>query len=358
MKDKNISNVCLYYLGGNMYKLLRFYNQNRKKLWFIAAIIVFVLIIIQLLNSVAKQQNEEKIRQTEINKNQETTLNNVVSYDKQSEAIISDDNVSRNVRNINGKLLDEFFTYCVNHNPEAAYELLSTDIKNNMYQSEAIFESLYYQSKFEGNKQYSFQAWTTRGDSSNTYKVKIFDDILSTGKADSGYVEDYVTVIKEDDNYKLNIGGFIKKESLNVKKSDAYLTMNVTERVIFMEYEEYTVNIKNTTLVNADICNANDDKGIYLLDKSSNKYYFKNDDYIQNDLLINYKSDKTIKLKFNRKYRKENEDIKSIVFPKINLTNREYYDNTVQYKDSNGNIEYEKKYTSYPNSIIFSIDLV
>ena len=46
------------------------------------------------------------------------------------------------------------------------------------------------------------------------------------------------------------------------------------------------------------------------------------------------------------------------MFPKINLTNREYYDNTVQYKDSNGNIEYEKKYTSYPNSIIFSIDLV
>ena len=205
MKDKNINNVCLYYLGGNMYKLLRFYNQNRKKLWFIVAIIVFVLIIIQLLNSVAKQQNEEKIRQTEINKNQETTLNNVVSYDKQSEAIISNDNVSKNVKNTNGQLLDKFFTYCVNHKPEEAYELLSTDIKNNMYQSEAIFESLYYQSKFEGNKQYSFQAWTTRGDSSNTYKVKIFDDILSTGKADSGYVEDYVTVIKEDDNYKLNI---------------------------------------------------------------------------------------------------------------------------------------------------------
>ena len=28
-----------------------------------------------------------------------------------------------------------------------------------------------------------------------------------------------------------------------------------------------------------------------------NKYYFKNDDYIQNDLLINYKSDKS-KIKY------------------------------------------------------------
>ena len=44
-----------------MYKLLRFYNQNRKKLWFIVAIVVFVLIIIQLLNNVAKQQNQEEI---------------------------------------------------------------------------------------------------------------------------------------------------------------------------------------------------------------------------------------------------------------------------------------------------------
>ena len=64
-----------------------------------------------------------------------------------------------------------------------------------------------------------------------------------------------------------------------------------------------------------------------------------------------------MKLKFNRKYIKDNKEVKLIVFPKVNLTNREYYDNTVQYKDSNGNIEYEKKYSSYPNSINFSIDL-
>ena len=305
-----------------MYKLLRFYNQNRKKLWFIVAIIVFVLIIIQLLNSVAKQQNEEKIRQTEINKNQETTLNNVVSYDKQSEAIISNDNVSRNVRNINGKLLDEFFTYCVNHNTEAAYELLSTDIKNNMYQSEAIFESLYYQSKFEGNKQYSFQAWTTRGDSSNTYKVKIFDDILSTGKADSGYVEDYVTVIKEDDNYKLNINNYIGNVRINsavakVKQADS-ISMQVMNQYIYKDYQIFDIVVKNNTENQILLDTRENTKETYLLDNNDNKFEALLYENSEKDLLLKANEIKKIKIKFNI-VENENLKIKSINFDNIVL---------------------------------------
>ena len=231
-----------------MYKLLRFYNQNRKKLWFIVAIVVFVLIIIQLLNNVAKQQNQEEIKQMKSNENKETILNNVASYDKQSEAIISGGNVSKNVKNTNGELLDKFFTYCVNHNPEKAYELLSTDIKNNMYQSETLFENLYYNSKFEGNKQYSFQAWTT-SNSSNTYQVKIFDDMLSTGKVNSGYVEDYVTVIKEDDTYKLNISNYIGKnrimsEVTKVKQKDS-ISMQVINQYIYKDYQIFDVAVRN-----------------------------------------------------------------------------------------------------------------
>lgn len=327
MKDKNISNVCLYYLGGNMYKLLRFYNQNRKKLWFIVAIIVFVLIIIQLLNSVAKQQNEEKIRQTEINKNQETTLNNVVSYDKQSEAIISNDNVSRNVRNINGKLLDEFFTYCVNHNPEAAYELLSTDIKNNMYQSEAIFESLYYQSKFEGNKQYSFQAWTTRGDSSNTYKVKIFDDILSTGKADSGYVEDYVTVIKEDDNYKLNINNYIGNVRINsavakVKQADS-ISMQVMNQYIYKDYQIFDIIIRNDSNNSILLDTREKTKETYLVDSNGIKYEAILYENNINDLTINSNQVKKVQIKFNVVNR-DDLSVKSINFDNIVLNYEQY----------------------------------
>ena len=323
-----------------MYKLLRFYNQNRKKLWFIVAIIVFVLIIIQLLNNVAKQQNQEEIKQMKSNENKETTLNNVVSYDKQSEAIISGGSVSKNVKNRNGELLDKFFTYCVNHNPEKAYELLSTDIKNNMYQSEALFENLYYKSKFEGNKQYSFQAWTTRSNSSNTYQVKIFDDMLSTGKVDSGYVEDYVTVIKEDDTYKLNISNYIGKnrimsEVTKVKQNDS-ISMQVINQYIYKDYQIFDVAVRNDSNSAILLDTRENTKATYLVDSNGIKYEAILYENNINDLTIDSNQVKKIQIKFNVVNRDDLE-VKSINFDNIVL-NYEQYKLKNQEKDV-GNIE-------------------
>ena len=44
-----------------MYKLIRFYNQNRRKIWMTILIIVFIIGIIQLLNYLAKSNNKGKI---------------------------------------------------------------------------------------------------------------------------------------------------------------------------------------------------------------------------------------------------------------------------------------------------------
>lgn len=341
------------------FNVLGHFQDNRKKIIILITVGVLIVFFIKAINNyTAKQRfNSSSNNTTAISKSVGVSNDIKIKNTTSKDGITSSNNIEVDEKSIKtaDNVIEAFLLYCNNNQVDRAYNLLSDDCKKVLYPTQSDFYNNYYKSKMTGIKDYSYLKY---GNDSNTYKLVIKNNTLATGKTSDGEdIVDYITVVFKDDNYKLNIGGFIKKKSLNVKKSDAYLTMNVTERVIFMEYEEYTVNIKNTTLVNADICNANDDKGIYLLDKSSNKYYFKNDDYIQNDLLINYKSDKTIKLKFNRKYRKENEDIKSIVFPKINLTNREYYDNTVQYKDSNGNIEYEKKYTSYPNSINFSINL-
>lgn len=310
-----------------MYKLLRFYNQNRKKLWLFVVIIVFVLIIIQLLNNVAKQQNEDEMEQIKNSSNQEKTLNNTVSYDKQSEAIISNDKVLENVKNINGELLDKFFTYCINHNPEEAYELLSTDEKNNMYQSEALFESLYYKSKFDGNKQYSFQAWSTRSDSSNTYQVKIFENILSTGKIDSDYIEDYVTVVKENDEYKLNVNSYIGKGKINnvvtkVKQDDS-ISMQIINQYIYKDYQSFDIIIRNDSN-NAILLDTRENtKETYLVDSNGIKYeailYENNID----DLTIGSNQVKKIRIKFNISNRDDLE-VKSINFDNIVLNYEQY----------------------------------
>lgn len=310
-----------------MYKLLKFYNQNRKKIWFIVAIVAFLLVIIQLLNTVAKKQNEEELERMQNSENQETTLNNVVSYDKQSEAIISGDNVSRNVRNINGELLDKFLTYCVNHNPEEAYKLLSTDIKNNMYKTEEIFESLYYQSKFEGNKQYLFQAWTTRNDSSNTYQIKIFDDILSSGKANSDYIEDYVTVVKENDTYKLNINNYIGKVRVNsaiskVKQEESIL-MQVENQYIYKDYQIFDIIIRNDSNNTIILDTRENTKGTYAVDSNGIKYEAVLYENNINDLIIEPNQVKKIQIKFNIVNRDDLE-IKNINFDNIVLNYEQY----------------------------------
>ena len=237
-------------------------------------------------------------------------------------------------------MLDKFFTYCVNHNPEKAYELLSTDIKNNIYQSEALFENLYYKSKFEGNKQYSFQAWTTRSNSSNTYQVKIFDDMLSTGKVDSGYVEDYVTVIKEDDTYKLNISNYIGKnrimsEVTKVKQNDI-ISMQVINQYIYKDYQTFDVAVRNDSNSAILLDTRENTKATYLVDSNGIKYEAILYENNINDLIIGSNQVKKIQIKFNVVNRDDLE-VKSINFDNIVL-NYEQYKLKNQEKDV-GNIE-------------------
>ena len=71
-----------------MNKIIRFYNQNRKEFWKTVTVIIFIFAIIQLLNNIAKIQNQ---------KDQQANLNNVNenSYTEQSKSLISGGSVSK-----------------------------------------------------------------------------------------------------------------------------------------------------------------------------------------------------------------------------------------------------------------------
>ena len=305
-----------------MYKLFRLYNQNRKKIWTIIGTIIFIILIIQLLNNIAKQQNENDTKEKENIGSEETTFNNVVSYDKQSESIISDNKVTGKEKNIYGKLIDEFFTYCVNHQPEKAYQLLTNDTKSNIYESEALFESLYYSSKFEGNKEYSFQSWTT-GKNRNTYQVKIFDDILSTGGSNGEYIEDYVTIVEEDNEYRLNINSYIGKEVINANAQNENISVQVTNQYIYKDYEIFDIIVKNDTESEILLDTRENTKKTYLVDSNENKFEALLYENNEKDLLIKSKQTKKIQIKFNVVER-ENLKVKSINFENIVLNYEQY----------------------------------
>ena len=75
----------------------------------------------QYLNNFIREENQEK----KLDKKE--TTSNVVSYHNESKSIISGGEVSNQYKNSFGKLIDEFYTYCINHQPEQAYELLSSE---------------------------------------------------------------------------------------------------------------------------------------------------------------------------------------------------------------------------------------
>lgn len=198
---------------------------------------------------------------------------------------------------------------------------------------------MYYNSKFEGNKQYSFQAWTT-SNSSNTYQVKIFDDMLSTGKVDSGYVEDYVTVIKEDDTYKLNISNYIGKnrvmsEVTKVKQNDS-ISMQVINQYIYKDYQIFDVAVRNDSNSAILLDTRENTKATYLVDNNGIKYEAILYENNINDLTIDSNQVKKIQIKFNVVNRDDLE-VKSINFDNIVL-NYEQYKLKNQEKDV-GNIE-------------------
>lgn len=317
--------------------IIRFYNQNRRKIWSTVAIIIFGFIIIQLLNNMAKIQNEADSQKKKNNVNQETTFNDVVSYDKESESIISDNDVTGSKKNTNGSLIDNFFTYCVNHNPEEAYKLLSDNIKENMYQSEALFESLYYSSKFDGNKQYSFQSWTT-GNNRDTYQVKIFDDMLSTGKTNSRYIEDYVTVVKEGDTYKLNINSYIGQERMNASAGNENVSIKVINKYIYKDYQIFDVIVTNNTNNKILLDTRERTNQTYLTDINDVEFEAVLYNNNEQDLLVDANQTKKVQIKFNVVERDDLE-LKSINFENI-LLNYEQYKLNIEDKKI-GNIEVE-----------------
>ena len=303
-----------------MHKLLRYYSQNRIKVWTIILGVIFIIMIIQVLNNVAK----EELRYT----NEKETASNVVSYHNESKSIISEGSVSKYYREEFGNIIDKFYTYCVNHQPEKAYELVAPDTKRILYPTESQFENLYYKEKFEGNKEYSFQSWSQSADDIYIYQVKIFENMLATGKAGE-YIEDYITIVPVGDSYKLNINSYIGRKSINKQQDNDILTAEVAVADVYLNYEIYTIRIKNNTDQKFLLDTRKKTNTTYITDNNGNKFEAFLYEVAKDDLIFEPRELKTIQVKFNRVYNSENK-VQSINF--TDIVNYEEYEKTDEVK--------------------------
>lgn len=175
------------------------YNRNRREIWTAIIIIGF---IIGLRFALTSYTRNKKIGSSD-NTTTYFTDNSQNDYPFLNDKIYENKNVSKNSQEISNTI-KTFIEYCNNRKIEEAYDMLSEDTKYNLYKSKTEFVKNYYITFFKTKKIYNMQAWITSG-GYYTYKVEFEEDLLSTGGADSNKIEEYYTVVKENEKYKINI---------------------------------------------------------------------------------------------------------------------------------------------------------
>ena len=229
-------------------------------------------------------------------------------------------------------IINEFIESCNERNIEKAYNLLSDECKEEMYPTENEFYDNYYMTIFNNNKlEYSVENWIE-----DTYEVKFIEDMLATGTINGENKQDYITIVEEDNSFKININNYIGREILNKNIETNDIILNLIQKDIYMDYEVYKITIKNNT--GKSILLAPEDKTntIYLQNTNGGKFYAASSELLKEELLLENSYSHTIDVKFNKTYSYSN-NIKSLSFSNVILD----YD---KYSNLSDNEEYEDIY--------------
>lgn len=246
-----------------MGKIIRYWNQNRKQIIIVIAIIAFIIIMLQVVNNLLK---------TTTNSNKNNNVSNVVDLQKPTQSVITGQNVTEETSKENTDIIKKFIDYCNSNEIEKAYALLSNDCKEE-FSNLNTFMTNYYERNFKTKKTYSLELMFSE-QGSYTYKVTYYEDnILATGgKGTNNNFEDYITIVNQNGERKLNINNFIKKQEINKTQATDAVQITVKSKKVYRSYEQYRISIKNNTENTISISEGENSEDIYLLDKNDAKY--------------------------------------------------------------------------------------
>ena len=293
--------------------IVRWYNQNRRIIWIVILTIVGVIALIQTLNTYYKNNPED------VNS---STNNSTTTYNANNYSIITQEKTDVNATEKSIDLIGYFFKYCNSGQIEYAYNLLSTECKQELYPTIEEFKTEYYNRIFTEQKSYNSMLWiTTSG--RHTYRIEITEDLLATGgQKDNMPIEDYYTIVYENGTYKLNINRFVWKEDINTAKTQSNISVNIISKSIYMDYELYEIKVQNNTGSKLIFNTKENTDSIYIQDANELKYIAFLNEIPHSELEISSGSIKTFQIKFNRGY-KPNINIQKIVFENINNKGKE-----------------------------------
>lgn len=309
-----------------MNKLIRLYNQNRRKIWRFILIIVVFFIVLQVLNYYAGENNEKKFSNSNtsvIPKNENNNINTTSKVTSSTYAV-SGNNIEKDKLKDVQNILDKFYGYCNSKDLHNAYNMLTDECKELLYPDINYFSLNYYNNIFEGkSKIYTFKNWT-----GNTYIVTVEENSLSTGIVSNDLEKkiDYVTVVGE----KLNISTYIGRTQINKEATERDINIIVNYKDSFMDYESYNITVKNNSkkIINL-VSNLESVNSVYLVDKNNIKYGFYNYELNQDNMVFKSGFSKNIKLKFYSGY-VSTKKIEKLVFDEILINTNSKEDDDIE----------------------------
>lgn len=304
-----------------MNSIIRMWNQNRKKIIIIVLIVAFCFLVLQILNNIAK----ENIRK----QNMENKINNENISDKKlpTTSIITGEKVNKQTTENNVKIIEEFSNMCNEGKIQEAYNLLTPNCKQALFETVEDFKNNYYDIIFKETRTTKIENYKNSV-TTNTYAVTFYEDIISTGNVgQANNYKDYITV--EKDTNKLNINSLITSKNIEKENTKSGIEVKALRQEIYIDYEIYKFEFQNNTQNTVLLDTLKNSKSIYILDRNGIKYGSFATEVASSLFELPMYTTKSFSIKFNKRYNPVDET-KKIVFSDIIL-------NYEQYKEQNTN---------------------
>ncbi len=296
-----------------MNKIIRMWNQNRKKIIIIALGVVFIFAIIQVLNQVAKEENQKKAN---------NNVSPVQNYQKlpttssRTGEVVSEEKTKTNVN-----IIENFVQACNNEDTKKAYDLLTDECKNTLFPTEQEFIDNYYNLIFKTKKTIDIENYKNSS-KTNTYIVTFYEDSISTGNVSSSQnYGDYITVDK--DSQKLSINSLIKVKEINKSTEKNGIKITVLRQELYKDYEIYEIKAENYTDKTVLLDTMSSSRKIYIMDNSKIKNTIAINEIADSLLQITSYGAKTMSMKFYKSY-DSNSITKKVIFTDIVEDNAKY----------------------------------
>ena len=299
---------------------MHWYNLHRRTIWIIVGVAILIFVLINVL------KQREQPRNTTITN---TTKMNSISMGSDTSPITGDQITNDQKNTVT--VIDNFATYCNNGDIDSAYNLLSSDCKDQMYQTKDYFKTIYYDPVFGGaQREITVENWV-----GNIYKVKFAENALATGNFDeSNIIQDYITTVKENGQTKLNINNYIGRQQINRTQEVDNVTIKVVEANTYFDYQSFTFEITNNRDTPILINDSNIDSTMYIEDKNGTHYQAYTHELAESDTKIPAGHTQTVTIKYYSRY-SSNKIIKYTAFKRIVLDYGAYshYTNIGAYKN-------------------------